>query len=523
VLVDHFLERAADICPDKTAIVCAGGRWSYGEIEHRSRRIARALVDAGLERGDRVVICLENGIEAIVSLFGALKAGGAFVLVSTSVRSDRLSHVLNHSGARALIARHRHLTALYSTEPDLPGLETVVVVGDGASVDVPRGVFLTRFETVSAERHVRGSMPPHRLETDLAALVYTSGSTGDPKGVMLTHRNLTTAADAICTYLENTADDVILNALPLSFTYGLGQITTAFRCAATVVLEPSFVYPQTIIDALLRERVTGLPLVPTMATLLLRHDLRACRFPHLRYITNAAAALPAPKIARLREAFPAARLFSMYGLTECQRACYLPPDQIERRPASVGIAIPGTAAYVVDGQNRPVPAGTTGELVVEGPHVMAGYWNDPVATSRILRRNSRSGEAALHTGDLFRTDDEGYLYFVERGDDIIKTRGEKVAPRHVEEVLAALPGVAEVAVFGVPDDLLGEAVAAAITLVDGAQLTAARVRQHCRRHLEEFMVPTIVDIRDAMPTTATGKVSRRQLRAMAVHAGGPAA
>jgi acyl-CoA synthetase (AMP-forming)/AMP-acid ligase II len=337
---------------------------------------------------------------------------------------------------------------------------------------------------------------------------------------MLTHRNMTAAAAAIGTYLDNRSDDVILNALPLSFTYGLGQVTTAFRSGATVVLAPSFVYPQTVIETMLREQVTGLPLVPTMATLLLQQDLKRYRFPHLRYITNAAAALSTSKILRIREAFPRAQLYSMYGLTECQRVSYLPPDQIDARPTSVGIAIPGTSVSIVDEHERPICRGTVGELVVRGPHVMAGYWKDPEATRKALRPGRRPGETVLYTGDLFRMDADGCLHFVERKDDIIKTRGEKVAPRQVEEIIATLPGVAEVSVFGVPDDLLGEAVAAAITLVGGARLTRERVQQHCRRHLDEFMVPKVVDIRDAVPTTLSGKVSRRRLRAMAERAEG---
>jgi acyl-CoA synthetase (AMP-forming)/AMP-acid ligase II len=208
----------------------------------------------------------------------------------------------------------------------------------------------------------------------------------------------------------------------------------------------------------------------------------------------------------------------MYGQTECQRGSYLPPAWLAARPDSVGVAIPGTRVHVVDTDGRPVAAGTIGELVVEGPHVMAGYWNDPDATRRALRPGP-GGQRMLYTGDLFRTDADGCLYFVERSDDIIKTRGEKVAPRSVEEVIAAMPGVAEVAVFGIPDELFGEAVAAVITPHNGAHLTRERVRQYCRRQLEEFMIPTVVDIRDTLPTTLSGKVNRRELRALALQAG----
>jgi acyl-CoA synthetase (AMP-forming)/AMP-acid ligase II len=328
---------------------------------------------------------------------------------------------------------------------------------------------------------------------------------------MLTHGNLLSAAAAICQYLENTSDDVILNALPLSFTYGLGQVTTAFLAGATVILERP-TYPAAFVETIARERVTGLPLVPTLATLLLQQDLQSRQFPDLRYITNAAAALSVPKIRQLRQAFPQARIYSMYGQTECQRASYLPAEQIDSRPTSVGIAIPGTEAWIVDDRGARVPPGVTGELVIRGPHVMSGYWRQPEETARSLRPGPLPAEVVLYTGDLFRMDREGFLYFVERKDDVIKTRGEKVAPRQVEEVIARLSGVAEVSVYGVPDDLLGEAIVASVTLSPGSVLSRAMIQRYCLTHLDAYMVPQTVDIRDALPTTPSGKVSRRMLR-----------
>jgi amino acid adenylation domain-containing protein len=520
VLVNQFLEQAADRFPDKAALICAGARPTYREIRDRSRSFAQTLVRAGVQPGDRVVICLENSIETVVSIFGVLAAGAVFIVVNPQSRVERLAHVVEHSGASAFVGRPRQVAALAGRPAWPRSVRTIVVVGNDMTT-APSGIDVVPF--VKSRNGSRGDRPialPRRVATDLAALVYTSGSTGIAKGVMLTHRNLVAAADSICTYLQLTPDDVILNALPLSFTYGLGQITTAFRTGATVVLEASFVYPQAIIDTLVRERVTGFPLVPTMATLLLQQRLNSEHFTSLRYITNAAAALPATNVRRLQAAFPNAAIFSMYGQTECQRVSYLPPAWLAARPDSVGVAIPGTRVHVVDDAGRPVAPGTIGELVVEGPHVMAGYWNDPDATRQALRPGP-GGEPMLYTGDLFRTDDDGCLYFVDRRDDIIKTRGEKVAPRTVEEAIAAMPGVAEVAVFGVPDELLGEAVAAVITPHEGAPLTRERVRQYCRRHLEDFMIPTIVDIRDALPTTLSGKVNRRELRELALQAQGP--
>lgn len=465
--VDGLLEtRAADM-PRKTALVCGRERYTYAQLDEQARRFARLLRDAGVLPGDRVAICLENSADAVVAVFGALKAAAVFFVVNPQARLEYRNQLVRDSGAAAIIER-----------------------------DASGNTFITRITNPYRTAGFAATVVP-----DLAALVYTSGSTGIPKGVMLTHRNLTFAAQSICSYLHTRTEDVILSVLPLSFTYGLGQMTTAFHAGATLVLEPSFTYPRAVLDTMRRECVTGFPIVPTMATLLLQQDLRMHQLPHLRYITNAAAALDRSKIRRLRAAFPHVDLFLMYGLTECQRVSYLPPQMIDEFPDSVGVPIPGTSAEVVGG-----------ELVVRGPHVMAGYWNDPEGTAKVLWRDVPTGEAALHTGDLFRAGKNGLLYFIERGDDVIKVRGEKVAPRYVEEVIARLPGVAEVSVYGVPDELCGETIAAAVKPSDGAMITADLVRRHCLAHLESFMVPKLVDIRSTLPTTASGKVSRRALR-----------
>ena len=512
--VDQLLERSAQRTPDKTAVVCAGTRCSYQQLDEQANRLAHTLIDAGLQPGDRVAICLESSLNAVVAIFAVLKAGGVFVVINPQTATQQLTHVLADSGAIALIARGEQIDSLRTMWPRLTRLTTVFVAGPHQAPFVPGG---TRSASLQDALVAPGppAVPPEKRhgDTDLAALVYTSGSTGGPKGVMLSHGNMMAAAAAICAYLENTPDDVILNVLPLAFTYGLGQITTAFRAGATVVLERSFAYPRAVIDTMLREHVTGFPLVPTIATLLLQQDLHEHRFRDLRYMTSAAAALSTSKIQRLRAAFPGVKLYSMYGLTECQRVSYLPPDQIDGHPTSVGIAIPGSEAFVVNEHGQRAAPGTVGELVVSGPHVMRGYWNQPEATARVLRPGSAPGETWLYSGDLFKVDETGFLYFVSRKDDIIKTRGEKVAPRQVEEVISRLPGVAEVAVYGIPDEVLGEAVAAVVTLTQGTSLTGARIQRYCLEHLDAFMVPKIVDVRDALPTTMTGKVSRRALKA----------
>ena len=280
------------------------------------------------------------------------------------------------------------------------------------------------------------------IDVDLASLVYTSGSTGEPKGVMLTHLGMLTAARSIVQYLGNRRDDVVIDMLPLSFDYGLYQVLMAFMFGGTVVLERSFVYPAQIVDSLIKNRVTGLPLVPTIAALLLAtRDLGERRFPDLRYITSTGQVLPPAHIARLRQVFPAARIFSMYGLTECKRVSYLPPEELDRRPDSVGKAIPNTEVFIVDDEGNEIgEARRPGQLVVRGSHVMAGYWGLPEKTAATLRPGRYPGERVLYSGDTFEKDDEGFLYFVGRRDDMFKSSGATGEPERSGECPPRMPG-----------------------------------------------------------------------------------
>jgi acyl-CoA synthetase (AMP-forming)/AMP-acid ligase II len=355
--------------------------------------------------------------------------------------------------------------------------------------------------------------PSSNIDLDLATIIYTSGSTGDPKGVMLTHLNMVSAATSITAYLENREDDIILNALPLSFDYGLYQVLMAFKFGGTVVLEKSFTYPYQVIQKMIQEKVTGFPGVPTIYAILLGlKDLDKFDFSNLRYMTNTAAALPPAHIERLRKAFPHATLYSMYGLTECKRVSYLPPAELDRRPSSVGRGMPNEEVWVVDENDHQVGPGMVGELVVRGSNVMRGYWGLPDETARVLKPGKYPGEVILHTGDLFKTDEEGFLYFVGRKDDMIKSKGERISPREIEQCLCGLEEVAEAAVIGVPDEILGQAIKAFIRRHDDKQLTENDVLKHCKINLEDFMVPQSVIFIDSFPKTSTGKIDKLALK-----------
>ena len=501
-LVQAFLEDSAAQTPEKLALVSGEQRLTYAEIELMANRLAQALVANGVERGDRVLLFLQNSVEMVVGIFATLKANAVFVPVNHSTKADKLRFMAKDCRAAALVTAQRQAKTAVSLQSAIPSLNTVIIVGDA-----PEGCL----SFAEIQEQFDGERPSSQtIDQDLACLIYTSGSTGEPKGVMSAHNNVVFAASSIISYLQNVPDDIVLNLLPLSFDYGLYQLLMTFKFGGTLVLERSFAYPAQIFKRIVAEKVTGLPLVPTIAAILLQMDLSSYDFSNLRYITNTAAALAPSHIIALQEKFPQATLFSMYGLTETKRTLYLPPEQLAERPGSVGIPIPGTEAWLEDETGRRLGPGEIGELVIRGSHVMRGYWERPEASAARFRPGPIPGERLCYSGDLFRVDSEGFFYFVGRKDDIIKSRGEKVAPKEIETVLFSLSGVVETAVIGIPDPVLGEAIKAFVVQKDGS-LTEKDVLRHCRQHLEDFMVPQHIEFRDVLPKSSNGKIAKKEL------------
>lgn len=509
MLVEDFLGLSARHAPKRPALVCGSGLFTYGDVDESAARLAAGLQRLGVGRGDRVVLHLENGRDAVVSIFATLKAGAVVVPVNPTVKSDKLAYILNDSGAVVLITDQRP-DFVTQVVPKTGDLRNVVLTRDfEPPTEWGGGVALVGLRDLLSRPGAPD--PVGTIDLDLAALLYTSGSSGQPKGVMLTHANIVSATLSIHAYLQNTPADVILNVLPLSFDYGLYQVFLAFHASARLVLERSMAYPSLILDLVGRERVTALPIVPMIAALLLRYDFAEYDLSSLRYITNTGAVLPPSHIAAIRTRLPHVRLFSMYGLTECKRVSFLAPEEVDVRPTSVGKPMDNVEVYLVDEEGKRFDTGV-GQLVVRGANVMQGYWNAPEETARVLQPGPLPGERVLHSGDLFRIDDEGYLYFQSRLDDVIKSRGQKVSPREIEDVIHALPGVQEVLVVGVPDPVLGEAVKAYVCLEPAASLTAQDILRHCAGHLEDFMVPRSVEIVDSLPRTVSGKAARRALK-----------
>jgi amino acid adenylation domain-containing protein len=504
------LHRTGRRLPDKVAVACRGRALTYGELEARSNALAHALQRRGVARGDRVVVFADNSLEVATAFFAVLKANAVVSIVNPLTKANKLRYILDDSEAVALVTdAHLASVVVPAVAASAGRLRTVIASGELDSDGLPA---FTRWEAALADGS--GEAPPRRrnIDVDLAALIYTSGSTGDPKGVMLTHRNMITAAASISTYLGLREDDVVLDALPLAFDYGLYQLIMSVRQGARLVLERSFAFPAQILDALVAERATFFPGVPTMFSVLAEMDLARWDLSGIRAVTNTAAALHLKHIDALRRIFPRAQIFSMYGLTECKRVSYVPPGELDRKPESVGIPIPNTEVWIVDEEGNVLPPGRVGQLVVRGATVMRGYWRKPEETARKLRPGPLPGEHVLWTGDLCRLDEEGYLYFVGRMDDVIKSRGEKVAPKEVENALLSVPGVREAAVVGVPDEILGQAVKAFVVVAPEARLTPKDLQRECQARLENFMVPKFVELVDALPRTDTGKIKKTGLR-----------
>lgn len=515
MLVNHFLENSAARLPDKVALICDDRRLTYREINSSADQLAATLIDMGIKRKDRIVIFLDNSVESVISLFGILKAGAIFIMLNPTMKSKKLNYILKDSGACVLITQSSKARIVTEAIHETPALEHLFWADKPDQLPkTPPSITSSHVWEDIFSKSITSALSPQmfNIDLDLATIIYTSGSTGEPKGVMSAHYNVVAAAISISRYLRNVEDDIIMNALPLSFDYGLYQILMAFLFGGTVILERSFSYPYKIIEKLIKEKVTGFPIVPTMVAILLEmENLSKFDFSCLRYISNTAAALPIAYIRKLRTLFPHVKIYSMYGLTECKRVSYLPPDQLDQRPESVGIPMPNEEVFIVNKEGQEVESGEVGELIVRGSNVMQGYWNDPEETTRVFRPGRYRGETLLYTGDLFKKDEDGYLYFIARKDDLIKTKSERVSPKEIENALCEMDGIIEAAVIGVPDEIFGQAIKAFIVTNGRADLTERQVMKYCVQNIEPFMIPKYVEFRSSLPKTTSGKIDKKQL------------
>jgi len=514
-LTHHMLRASALRFPDKEALVHGADRLTYKEVADRASGLAGGLKSAGLQAGDRVGIYFDASVAQVVSIFGVSQAGGVFVPINGQLFPEQVAHIVKDCRMKALITSKAKLTSLTEVLKDIPSLEFLVVAGEGESpaVALPGHVFEELCRAAAEQPHDAA------IEKDLAAILYTSGSTGKPKGVMLSHANLMAGSSIVSTYLGITDTERILAVLPFSFDAGLNQLMTAFQQGATLVLI-TFVFAMEIVQMMRKERITALAGVPTVWSMLAHpaSTLERHAFPHLRYITNTGGVMPQSVLATLRKALPTTKIFLMYGLTEAFRSTYLPPEELDRRPTSMGKAIPNTEILVIDDQGRRCRPGEVGELVHRGPTVSLGYWGQPELTARVLKPHPflppepGESEKVCYSGDLVRMDEEGFLYFVGRRDNLIKSSGFRISPTEVEEVLFQSGKVREAAVIGVPDEVLGQAIKAFVTPQNAEPLNSAALLDFCAEKMPRYMVPKSVAVLDALPKTPTGKIDYPALR-----------
>jgi len=542
-LIHALLLDRAERQPTAQALGAAGRVLAYGELATQVEHFAAAAVAAGVDRLERVAVWLDKRIETVVSLVGAAAAGAVFVPINPVLRAEQAAHILADAQARLLVTSAERWRSLGPWLAELPALRIVVLaaapprgpsegeatvpaapVGGDAAVDdegrgSPASARVPQPAMLPFEAFLRGGHAlPHRvIDADMAAILYTSGSTGRPKGVVLSHRNLVAGARSVASYLGNTPEDRILAVLPLSFDYGLSQLTTAFASGACVVLH-NHLLAADVVRAVARERITGLAAVPPLWIQLAALAWPAAAGESVRYFTNSGGAMPTATLAVLRARMPRARPFLMYGLTEAFRSTYLPPEEIDRRPDSIGRAIPNAEVLVVREDGSECGVDEPGELVHRGALVAMGYWNDPQRTAERFRPLPGQRpqlvlpELAVWSGDTVRRDAEGFLYFIGRRDEMIKTSGYRVSPTEIEEVLYRSGRVAEAAACGVAHPVLGQAIVVVAQPSPGLAADSAALLAVCRETLPGYMLPAHIDWCDgALPRNANGKIDRRLL------------
>ncbi|GAB3433953.1 acyl-CoA ligase (AMP-forming), exosortase A system-associated [Massilia solisilvae] len=511
VLIHDVIFETAARTPQAAALAYGHERLDYAALAAAVRRAAGALLAAGVKRADRVAVYLEKRIENVAAMYGASLAGAVFVPVNPLLKAEQVAHILADCNVRVLVTSPERLAQLDGVLARCPDLRTVFVTGPARDDAAP----VRSWEAAQAEPSAQQLASRRVIDADMAAILYTSGSTGKPKGVVLSHRNMVAGAQSVASYLEITASDRILSVLPLSFDYGLSQLTTAFLHGAAVVLM-NHLFARDIVKMVAAERITGLAAVPPLWI-----QLAALPWPQpntLRFLTNSGGAMPRPTVAALRAALPGADLFLMYGLTEAFRSTYLPPSELERRPDSMGRAIPNAEVMVVRPDGTPCAPNEPGELVHRGALVSLGYWNDPVKTAERFKPAPGQDpalpitEMAVWSGDTVRMDEEGYLYFIGRSDDMIKVSGYRISPTEVEEAVHATGLVQEVAAFGVPHPALGQAIVL-LAVAREATLEPAALLKECQRRLPAYMVPAHVEVRgEPFPRNPNGKIDRTLLR-----------
>jgi acyl-CoA ligase (AMP-forming) (exosortase A-associated) len=518
-LMHHLLQDSAASYPDKIFVIQEDRQFSFREVDRITDGIAHAILASGAGRYDRVGVFFDHRLEQIFSFFGILKAGSVYVPMNSQLLGEQVEHIARDCQMTGLIVDADRLDLLRDVLPKWNFLKFVMVLGD-----IPKWVSACNLQIIQFDKFFSDTVPMHPISgpgigSDLAALLYTSGSTGRPKGVMISHGNLIAGAQTVASYLCNQHADRLLGVLPLSFDAGLNQLTCCTLLGMTYVMK-AFRFPGELVDVMLKEKISGFAGIPTVWLLLLQAGSPVYKntFSHLRYVTNTGGVLPVHAIEKLKKVFPGTKIFLMYGLTEAFRSTFLPPDQLEKRPTSMGRAIPGAEILVVNKEGKLCGPNEPGELVHRGPTVALGYWGNEEKTKEVYRPNIflPSGlehtERLVYSGDLVKKDEDGYLYFIGRQDGMIKCYGHRISPSEIEEVFYATGKVKLAAAIGVEDHVRGQSIKVFAVLNDNAASSEEELLDYCAQKLPQFMMPRWIDIVDDLPRTGSGKVDMALLK-----------
>ncbi|MBN1600323.1 MAG: acyl--CoA ligase [Chitinispirillaceae bacterium] len=504
MLVHHFLDESAVRLPGKKA-VWFKDRWvNYSDLKCKTDALAAFLVHNGIKRGDRVAVLLENSVDYIISYFGILKAGAVVVALNTDTVTQTVHLLLNDCKAVAVITGKK--CAKIVADSLLMGTSIRLVINDEA-VEYECADGIKVFDLLTVFSHKVPFSGVRVISVDPAAIVYTSGSTGKPKGVMLTHQNIHDNTISIAKYLEMTDADRMMVVLPFYYIYGNSLLTTHFYVGGSLVIDNRFMYPNVVLDTMVKQEVTGFAGVPSTYMILLQKSrIRSMKFESLRYVTQAGGHMAISVQDEVVDTFAPAKLYVMYGATELSpRLTWLPPERWKEKKGSIGISIPNTEAFIADDFGNRLPAGTEGEIVARGSNVMAGYWNDPEGTSRVLRNG------LYYTGDIGRMDEEGFLYVVGRSKDLLKIGGNRVSTKEIEDALMQIEGILEAAVIGISDPVLGEAAKAFVVSKYSGTMDILALKKSLTDILPLYKIPQHFEFCKSLPKNESGKVMKRVL------------
>ncbi|MEE9553779.1 MAG: class I adenylate-forming enzyme family protein [candidate division Zixibacteria bacterium] len=506
MLVHQFLETNAELHSHREALVHLDDRVTYIELERGANRLANFLIDSGLKPGDRIAILLDSSINYVISYFAVLKGGGIVVALNTATTSRIIKNILSDCTPSAIIVHKQYAHFLTDIIDDLESVETLVIDGHFERLERKKNLRIESYCEIQLNGDTK--RPSINISSDdTASIIYTSGTTGNPKGVTLTHSNLRANTDSIVEYLSLTYEDKVMAILPFFYSYGNSLLLTHIRVGGCLVIDSRFAYPNVVLEIMSREKATGFSGVPsTFAILMHKSKIHDYPWNHLRYLSQAGGPMSPALTLKIMEAIPHVKIFVMYGQTEASaRLSYLEPDRLLEKIGSIGKGIPGVTLTVKDDKGNICPVGETGEIIARGDNIMKGYWNQPEETARVLKPDG------LHTGDLAKTDEDGYLYIVSRKSDMIKSGAHRISPKEIEEILAEHEDIIESAVIGVPDEIMGENIKAVIILKDKSNATQRDILKHCRINLPVFKIPKIVEFRENLPKTPSGKIKKHVL------------